>query len=106
MFFKSSKIVIFNVEKGYQPVKTIDYDFPNNNYFSLAFSSDGKYLANISSNANTVTIWETKNFSLKFHLDLTGEVISKIKFAPSGKDFIVLTTSSKLKFYRVGFSEL
>lgn len=64
-------------------MKTIDYEFPNDNYFCLSFSSNGKYLANISSNANTVTIWETRNFSLKFHLDLTGEIISKIKFAPN-----------------------
>ena len=47
-------------------------------YYSLSFSPDGKYLANISSNANNVTIWETKNFSLKFHLDLTGDIIAKI----------------------------
>lgn len=106
IFYKSSQIVIFNVEKGYQPIKTIDYDFPNDNYFSLCFSPDGKYMANVSSNANNVTVWETKNFSLKFHLDLTGEIIQKIRFAPNSKDFIVLTTSSKLKFYRVGLSEL
>lgn len=106
LFFKQSKIVIFNVEKGYQPIKTIDYDFPNDNYFSLTFSPDGKYLANISSNANTITIWETKNFSLKFHLDLTGEGISKVQFAPNCKDLVILTTSAKLKFYRIGFSDL
>jgi len=53
-----------------------------------------------------VTIWETKNFSLKFHLDLTGDVISKIRFAPNSKDFVILTTSSKLKFYRITFNEL
>jgi len=75
IFYKSSKIVVFNIEKGYQPIKTIDYDFPNDNYFSLTFSPDGKYLANISSNANNITVWETKNFSLKFHLDITGDII-------------------------------
>ena len=98
--------MIFNIDKGYQPVKTIDYDFANNYYCSMSFSKDGKYLANISSNANTITVWETKNFSLKFHLDLTGEIISKIQFAPNKKDLVVLTTSSKLKFYRIGFPEL
>ena len=63
-------------------------------------------MANISSNANNITIWETKNFSLKFHLDLTGDIISKIKFAPNSKDFVVLTTSSKLKFYRITTGDL
>lgn len=63
-------------------------------------------MANISSNANNVTVWETKNFSLKFHLDLTGDIIQKIRFAPNCKDFVVLTTSSKLKFYRISFNEL
>ena len=72
----------------------------------MAFSADSKYLANISSNANNVTVWETRNFSLKFHIDLTGDIVSKVKFAPNGKDLVILTTSSKLKFYRIGFSEL
>ena len=35
-------------------------------------------LANISSNANTITVWETSNFSLRYHLDVTGDIISKI----------------------------
>ena len=61
-------------------------------------------LANISSNANTITIWETFNFSLRYKLDVTGDLISKIQFAPNGKDLVLLTTSSKLKFYRLGAS--
>ena len=61
-------------------------------------------LANISSNANIITVWETRNFSLRYHLDLTGDIISKIEFAPNGKDLVILTTSSKLKFYRLGTS--
>lgn len=61
-------------------------------------------LANISSNANTITVWETRNFSLRYHLDITGDIISKIQFAPNGKDLVLLTTSSKLKFYRLGSS--
>ena len=80
-FFKNGKIVIFKInldENEYLPVKNIDYEFPNAHYHSISFSADGSLLANISSNANTVTIWETKNFSLKYSLDLTGEVISKI----------------------------
>lgn len=32
--------------------------------------------------------------------------MSKVQFAPNGKDLVILTTSSKLKFYRVTFSEL
>jgi WD40 repeat protein len=87
-------------------VKNIDYEFPNDNYFSVSFSPDDKYLANISSNANNVTVWETKNFSLKFHLDLTGDIVSKVAFAPNGKDLVLMTTSSKLKFYRLSYSEL
>lgn len=63
-------------------------------------------MANISSNANNVTVWETKNFSLKFHLDLTGDIIQKIRFAPNSKDFVILTTSSKIKFYRITFNDL
>jgi WD40 repeat protein len=46
-------------------------------------------------------VWETKNFSLKYHLDLTGDIISKVQFAPNGKDLVLLTTSSKIKFYRI-----
>lgn len=104
VFYKCCRIVIFSVEKGYQPVKNIDYEFPNENYFSLAFSPDDKLLANISSNANNITVWETKNFSLKYHLDLTGDIIQKVQFAPNGRDIVALTSSSKLKFYRISSS--
>ena len=63
-------------------------------------------MANISSNANTVTIWETRNFSLRYHLDITGDIISKMQFAPNGVDLVLLTTSSKLKFYRINGDDL
>ena len=85
-------------------MKNIDYELPNQNYCSLSFSTDSSMLANISSNANTITVWETSNFSLRYHLDVTGDIISKIQFAPNGKDLVLLTTSSKLKFYRLGSS--
>ena len=101
-FFKNGKIVIFKLDGDqFIPVKNIDYEFPNANYFSLDFSPDDAYLANISSNANIITIWETRNFSLRWYIDLTGEIISKIKFAQNMKDLLVLTTTSKLKILRV-----
>ena len=100
-FFKNGKIVIFNIENEYAPVKNIDYEFPNGNYFSLSFSPDERFLANISSNANTITVWETKNFTLRWFIDLTGESISKLAFAPNCRDLLVLTTTSKLKVMRV-----
>jgi WD40 repeat protein len=78
VFFKNGKIVIINTELDFTPIKNIDYEFPNGNYFSLDFSPDGGMIANISSNANTITVWETKNFSLKHYCDFTGEVITKI----------------------------
>lgn len=80
VFFKCGKIVIINKERPgeFLPVKNIDYELPNSNYCSLSFSPDSSMLANISSNANTVTVWETRNFSLRYYLDLTGEIISKI----------------------------
>jgi len=101
VFFKNGKIVITNVEFDFTPVKNIDYEFPNGNYFSLDFSPDGTMLANISSNANTITVWETKNFSLKHYFDFTGEIISKLMFAPNGRDLLVMTTNSKLKILRL-----
>ena len=101
VFFKNAKIVIINTELEFTPVKNIDYEFPNGNYFSVDFSPDGSLLANISSNANTITVWETKNFSLKHYCDFTGEIISKLAFAPNGRDLFVMTTSSKLKVLRL-----
>lgn len=101
VFYRNAKIVIFNIENECKAVKNIDYEFPNSHHFSLSFSPDGAYLANISSNANTITIWETKNFSLRWYIDLTGETISKIIFAPNGRDLLVLTTTSKLKYMRI-----
>ena len=101
-FFRNGKIVIFNLDNGeYTPVKNIDYEFPNANYFSLCFSPEDRYVANISSNANIITVWETCNFSLRWYIDLTGEVISKLMFGPNGKDLFVLTTTSKVKVLRV-----
>jgi len=38
---------------------------------------------------------------LRWYIDLTGEVISKIEFAPNGRDLLALTTTSKLKYLRV-----
>ena len=60
-------------------------------------------MANISSNANIITIWETRNFTLRWYIDLTGEIISKVLFSPSGKDLLVLTTTSKLKVLRIDY---
>lgn len=101
VFFKNGKIVIVNTELDFTPIKNIDYEFPNGNYFSLDFSPDGAMIANISSNANTITVWETRNFSLKHYCDFTGEVITKILFAPNGRDLLVMTSSSKLKILRI-----
>jgi len=101
VFYKNAKIVIFNIESDLKPVKNIDYEFPNSNNFSLAFSPNGDYLANISSNANIVTIWETRNFGLRWYIDLTGEILSKISFAPNGHDLLILTTTAKLKYLRI-----
>ena len=104
VFYKCGKIVIINKERPdeFNPVKNIDYELPNQNYCSLSFSPDGALLANISSNANTITIWETRNFSLRYHLDVTGDVISKIQFAPNGRDIVLLANSSKQKEDRRG----
>ena len=80
VFFKSGKIVIINKERAgqFQPIKNIDYELPNSKYCSLSFAPDSSMLANISSNANTITVWETRNFSLRYHLDITGDIISKL----------------------------
>ena len=103
---ENSRIVIFDVLNNFNPIKVLDYDFPNSNYFSIDFSPDGRFLANISTNANTITVWETDNFTLKFKLDLTGNILSKIRFAPNNQDIVILTATSKLLFYRVGLGEI
>jgi WD40 repeat protein len=95
LFHKTGQIVILNKERHdfIQPVKNIDYELPDMNHHSLDFSIDSSMLANISSNANLITVWETRNFSLKYDLDLTGDTIKKLRFAPNGKDLVLLTTS-------------
>lgn len=103
---ENSRIVIHDIEREFVPIKTIDYDFPNNNYFSLDFSREGNLMANISTNANTITVWETINFTLRYEIDLTGNLLYKLRFAPNGKDLVVLTTTSKLKFFRIGVGEI
>jgi hypothetical protein len=61
VFYKVGKIVIINKEREgeFLPVKNIDYELPNPNFCSLSFAPDSSMLANVSSNANTITIWET-----------------------------------------------
>ncbi len=77
VFFKSGKIVIIKKEAlgEFIPVKNIEFDYPNEHYCSLSFSPDSSLLANISSSANIVTVWETRNFSLRYQLDVTGDTI-------------------------------
>jgi WD40 repeat protein len=103
VFFKCGKIVILNMEKAgeFTAIKNIEFGKPNQSYQSLTFSPDSSLLANISSNTNIITVLETRNFSLKYSVDLTGDLISKIKFAPNEKDIVMLTISSKLKFFRI-----
>jgi WD40 repeat protein len=72
---RDSRISIYNVDKKLA-IKNIDFSCPNDNYFSLAFSQNSELMANISTNANMITIWETTNFSLKFPpIDLTGDIL-------------------------------
>jgi hypothetical protein len=61
IYYKIGKIVIINKERPgeFLPIKNIDWELPNTNYHSLTFSPDSGLLANISSNANTITVWET-----------------------------------------------
>jgi len=77
VFFKSGQIVIVNKARPgvFQPVKNIEFEMPSYNYCSLSFSPDSSLMANIGSNANQVTVWETRNFSLRYSLDLTGDTI-------------------------------
>lgn len=88
-------------EKRYEQFKTIETDHINSNYSDMCFSPDNELFAHIGSNANVVCIWETTNYSLKYQLDLPGEVISKIKFSGNCKDFLVLTATSKIKYFRI-----
>lgn len=101
VFYKNAKIIIFNSEKDLKPVKDIDYEFPCSENFSISFSPDDAYLANISSNASVITVWETRNFGLRWYIDLEGEELTKIIFAPNSHDLLVMTAASKLKYLRI-----
>ena len=48
-----------------------------------------------------MTVWETTNFGLRWYIDLTGDTIRKILFAPNGVDLLAITTSSKIKYLRI-----
>lgn len=99
--YRNGKIIIFNIERGdCKPVNNKEIESPHPIYSGLDFSADGAYLANIGTNANFVTIWENKNFSLRWLIDLTGDTITKIKFAPNGHDLLLMTNTSKLKYMR------
>jgi len=94
-------IFVDTKEKHYEVFKTISTDLVNPNYLDMSFSPDNELFAHIGNNANTICIWETANYSLKYQLDLPGEIISKLKFAPNNKDLLVMTATSKLKYFRI-----
>ena len=41
------------------------------------------------------------NYSLKYELDLTGHIIKQIAFSPNNKDLIILTSTSRMKYFRL-----
>lgn len=70
---KDSRILMISVENKLS-IKNIDFNCADSSLFSLAFSPNSELFANISTNANTITIWETQNFSLRYPpIDLTGQ---------------------------------
>ena len=93
-------------DNRYEPFKTIESDAINPNYVHMCFSPDGELFAHIGSNANVVCIWETTNYSLKYRLDLPGEVIAKVAFSTNCKDLLLLTATSKLKYFRLNDKQL
>jgi len=99
------KIMLIDAkERRYEVFKTIQIESVNHNYLDMEFSPDNDLFGHIGSNANTVCLWETMNYTLKYQLDLTGDVISKIHFSPNGKDILILTATSKLKYFRLDSS--
>lgn len=46
-------------------------------------------------------MWETRNFGLRWYIDLTGETLTKILFAPNGHDLLIMTSAAKLKYLRI-----
>jgi WD40 repeat protein len=65
--YLNGKLVIFNIERGdCKPVNNKEIESPHQIYAGLDFSPDGAYLANIGTNSSMITIWETKNFSLRW----------------------------------------
>lgn len=88
-------------ERRYETFKTIEVDNANTVYMDIAFSADDELFGHIGSNANTVCLWETTNYSLKYRLDCAGEVISKLQFPANGRDLLLLTATAKLKYFRI-----
>jgi WD40 repeat protein len=102
VFYRNSKLVIFNMEDSQAvPIKNIDFEFPlGRTSYSLAFSADSKFIAHVSSNANTVQVWEMKSLEPKWTVDLIGDTVTKVMFARNARDLLVLTTDAKLKYFR------
>ena len=96
------KILLLDArERRYEVFKVIEVDNAIANYLDIDFSPDGDLLGHIGSNANVVCLWETMNYSLKYSLDCTGEIISKMRFSDNCKDLLLLTVTSKIKFFRI-----
>ena len=50
-------------ERAYEPIKSIEHQVPHPQYYTLKFSPDGRILATLSYNANSILLYESMNFT-------------------------------------------
>ena len=97
----NGRIVIYDIkEREYEPIKSIEHQVPHPQYYTLKFSTDGRILATLSYNANSILLYESLNFTQKAQIDLVGHMARDIFFSPNQIELAVLTYSNQIKYYR------
>lgn len=56
---------------------------PHPQYYTLKFSPDGRILATLSYNANSILLYESMNFTQKAQIDLVGHMARDVYFSPN-----------------------
>ena len=83
----------------YQPVKTLPVELQGE-AVAACFSPDSRQFAVLGNNGNSISLWDSFTFTLKFHIS-PNTFIYGIAFAPNGQDLLALTKTAewKLRYY-------
>jgi WD40 repeat protein len=96
---EDAQFCVYDVMRKYQPVKTLPVELQGE-AVAACFSPDSHQFAVLGNNGNSISLWDSFTFTLKFHIT-PNTFIYGIAFAPNGQDLLALTKSAewRLRYY-------